>query len=221
MTRPRLLDLFCGAGGAARGYQRAGFYVIGVDIEPQPRYCGDEFIQADALEVPLESAAAVHASPPCQHYSSLAGMHPGRSWPDLIGPTRERLLSAGIPFVIENVSGAPLARHPGLFGLHGIQLCGTAFGLGARGMELRRHRLFESNLVLPAPHCRHRLRTIGVYGHGAHSGKERMANAAEARQALDINWMNRDEMAEAIPPAYTEYIGGELLRELATAASRP
>src|SRR5215472_2155359 len=117
MTRPRLLDLFCGAGGATKGYQRAGFHVTGVDIEPQPRYCGDEFIQADALEVlaDLEFLAGfdvIHASPPCQAYSRTQRFHNVRhDHPDLLPPTRARLIASGLPYVIENVEGAPLTAH--------------------------------------------------------------------------------------------------------------
>lgn len=220
-TGPRLLDLFCGAGGAAMGYHRAGFQVVGVDIKPQPNY-PFTFVQHDALECSVESLRqydAIHASPPCQHYSTLASMHPEGEWPDLIPATRELLISSGRPFVMENVETAPLLRHPGLFGIHGFRLCGTAFGLGARGMELRRHRLFETNVRLPdPPSCQHRLKTIGVYGHGGHSGKHRMAYAHEARKAMCIDWMNRDEMCEAIPPAYTEWIGTQLIASMEAAA---
>lgn len=208
--RPRLLDLFCCQGGAAMGYHRAGFDVVGVDVEPQPRY-PFEFVQADALTFPLDGFGAVHASPPCQGYSVLAAMHPDIEHPRLIEPTRSRLMSSGVPWVMENVESAPMLSHPGLFGVHGFRLCGSSFGLGARGMELRRHRLFESNVTIPAPPCRHRLRTIGVYGHGGHTRKHRMAYAHEAREAMGIDWMSRDGMCEAIPPAYTEWIGAHLL----------
>lgn len=152
--RPRLLDLFAGAGGAAMGYYRAGFDVVGVDIQPQPHY-PFTFIQADALNPPVRLADfdAVHASPPCQGYSALAAMHPDRDYPMLIEPTREMLAKLGVPWIMENVEKAPMLRAPGLFGVHGIRLCGTSFGLGARGMELRRHRLFESNLPLYSLPC--------------------------------------------------------------------
>lgn len=218
MTRPRLLDLFSGAGGAAVGYHQAGFDVVGVDIAPQPNYPFEHNV-ADALDFPLDGFDAIHASPPCQAYSALAVMHPNADHPQLIDEVRARLIDTRLPFVIENVERAPLQRQPGLFGLHGVMLCGTSFGLGARGMELRRHRLFESNVALSAPPCRHRLRTIGVYGHGGHTGKPRMANAAEARQALNINWMTRDEMTQAIPPAYTRWIGEQLAAHLKAAAA--
>src|SRR5687768_6327417 len=134
MTRPRLLDLFCGAGGCSKGYQRAGFDVVGVDINPQPRHCGDEFYQADALEVlrlliagetwqgyVLADFAAVHASPPCQLYSTLrnAAADRGSGHPDLVAPTRELLEATRLPWVMENVPGAPMAP--------AIVLCGSMF----------------------------------------------------------------------------------------------
>jgi DNA (cytosine-5)-methyltransferase 1 len=217
VSRPVLLDLFCGAGGAAAGYHRAGFDVVGVDIAPQPHY-PFEFHQADALTFPLDGFDAIHASPPCQAYSLLRAMHPDREWPDLIPAMRERLQELDMPWVMENVEASPLLHQAGLFGFHGITFCGTSFGLGARGMELRRHRRFESNVPLSAPPCRHRLKTIGVYGHGGHTGKHRMAYAHEAREAMGIDWMNRDEMCEAIPPAYTECIGTRLLEYMAVRA---
>ena len=212
MSRPLLLDLFCGAGGAAVGYHRAGFDVVGVDIKPQSHY-PFRFVQANALApaVTWEAFDAVHASPPCQHYSALAGMHPTREYPALIEPVRQMLTFWGKPFVIENVEHAPLQRASDLFGSHGVMLCGSAFGLGARGRQLRRHRLFESNRPLYQPPCQHQGEAIGVYGHGGHTGKHRMAYADEAREALGIEWMSRDEMTQAIPPAYTQFIGEQLL----------
>lgn len=203
--KPRLLDLFCGAGGAAKGYQRAGFYVVGVDNKPQPHYCGDEFYLADALEFPLEGYDACHASPPCQGYSRLKAMHPERQWPMLIEPIRERLMATANLYVIENVEEAPL---------NGVVLCGSMFSLGVERGYLRRHRLFETSFCLPQPPCCHRGRAVGVYGHGGHSGKHRMLYRQEAAAAMDIDWMNRDEMCQAIPPAYTEYIGGYLMKAL-------
>ena len=137
MTRPRLLDLFSGAGGAAMGYHEAGFDVVGVDIDPQPRY-PFEFHQADALTFPLDGYDAIHASPPCQAYTQLGkGEHPR-----LIEPIRVRLQSAGVPYVIENVVGAPL-RNP-------VKLCGSTFGL-----HVKRHRLFETNVPMLVPPCYH------------------------------------------------------------------
>lgn len=214
--RPRLLDLFCGAGGAARGYQLAGFHVTGVDIKPQPRYAGDALVQADALRPPfdLSSFDAIHASPPCQAYSTLAAMHPDRDYPDLIDSTRAMLVSAGVPWIIENVEPAPLNRSSTLFGEHGVMLCGSMFGLGVERGYLRRHRVFETSFPVAQPSCAHRGNAVGVYGHGGHSGKHRMLYRAEAATALDIDWMSRDEMTQAIPPAFTEFIGRALLTAL-------
>ena len=224
-AKPRLLDLFCGAGGCTKGYQQAGFQVVGLDATPQPSYCGEEFVQASALEW-LEAAiaspgwdsafAAIHASPPCQRYSALAAMHPERSYPDLIGETRRLLEAAALPYVIENVEGAPLERASNLFGAHGALLCGSMFGLGVERGYLRRHRLFETSFAVVQPSCSHRGPAVGVYGHGPHSGKPRMLRRDEAAQALEIDWMSRDEMAQAIPPAYTRFIGTQLRREVET-----
>lgn len=225
--KPRLLDLFCKAGGCTRGYQQAGFYVVGVDIEPQPNYCGDEFVQMDALallrdylnepggDIPFD---AIHASPPCQFYSLLASMHPEKDYPDLIPPTRELLEQTGVPWVMENVEGAPLVRGTDLFGAHGVMLCGSMFGLGVERGFLRRHRLFETTFPLHQPECNHQGLAVGVYGHGGHSGKHRMLYRAEAAEAMGIDWMTRDEMTQAIPPAYCQFIGTQLLQSLEAAA---
>jgi len=217
---PRLLDLFCGAGGAAMGYHQAGFDVVGVDIKPQPDY-PFEFHQADALTYWPVSVltgkwlefAAIHASPPCQLYSD---MH-GSTGPDLIGPTRDMLEAIGLPYVIENVEGAPL-HDP-------IKLCGSMFDL-----DVERHRLFETNWAIGNHHwpCRHRIwaprfdvydhgkhykaRTVPVYGTGGGKAAEHWG------RAMGIDWMTRAELAEAIPPAYTEWIGRFLLEQVAVAA---
>lgn len=225
-SRPRLLDLFCGAGGAAVGYYRAGFDVVGVDINPQPRY-PFEFHQADALDV-LRAIVAdgwttpfdvIHASPPCQAHSKARAIR-GRSHPELIEPTRELLRPVGVPYVIENVEGAPLRRD--------IMLCGTMFsGLGVPGRgELRRHRIFEVE-GFPPPFlmspCSHHLRSIGVYGHTGHKtnrgpGVSKSGNHGwlkpDWEQAMGIDWMSRDELAQAIPPAFTEHIGLFLIQHL-------
>jgi DNA (cytosine-5)-methyltransferase 1 len=147
----RLLDLFCGAGGAAMGYHRAGFdEIVGVDIEPQPRY-PFAFFQGDALEYCAAHGSefdAIHASPPCQAYTRMArglleSQGRGREYPDLIHATRSALHLAGVVSVIENVPGAPL--------LGPVMLCGSSFGL-----LVQRHRLFESTVPMLVPQLRRR-----------------------------------------------------------------
>ena len=209
MRRPRLLDLFCGAGGAGMGYHRAGFDVVGVDISPQPRY-PFEFVQADAMTFPLEGFDAIHASPPCQAYSVTRHNWNARSdHPDLLGPTRERLQEAGVPWIIENVPGAPMRTD--------LILCGSAFGLGIPGYQLRRHRWFElSSGWFFSPPCQHRGPVIGIYGDHGRDGRRtegygRYFTLEERREAMGINWMARKELDQAIPPAYTEYTGSVLL----------
>lgn len=201
--RPRLLDLFCGAGGCSVGYHEAGFDVVGVDIKPQPRY-PFEFVQADALEYLAAASGfdAIHASPPCQRYS-CAAKRAGTTHrhPDSLPATRSSLNASRLPWVIENVYGAPI---------DGLMLCGTMFGL-----ELYRHRFFEVNWPLgplgPAT-CHHVGKVYSVFGHG--SGKSTRPDhgtVADWRRAMGIDWMTRDELAQAIPPAYTEFIGKQLL----------
>lgn len=211
MTPPRLLDLFCGAGGAAMGYHRAGFEVVGVDLHPQPRY-PFEFHKGDALTYPLDGFDAIHASPPCQHYSTMTRMQGPAAvaaHPSLIGPTRTRLLAAAVPWVIENVAGARSElRSPAM-------LCGSMFGLQGGGYRLRRHRLFESGLFLwpPGP-CSHVGQALAVYGHpGGSSSRDRrkFGSTADWREGMGIGWMTNDELAQAIPPAFTEWIGRQLL----------
>ncbi len=213
---PRLLDLFCGAGGAAMGYHNAGFKdITGVDNQPQKNY-PFEFVQADALEYLTEHGHefdAIHASPECKGYSNLAAMHPDRIYEKLIEATREALVLTRRPYVIENVETSTLVRQPSLDGRWGVCLCGSMFGLGARENEyLRRHRLFETSWPVHQLDCRHGGRlAIGVYGHGGYSGKHRMAYKTEASEAMGIDWMKRDELTQAVPPAYTEYVGAALL----------
>jgi DNA (cytosine-5)-methyltransferase 1 len=159
MRRPRLLDLFCGAGGAGMGYAQAGFEVVGVDLKHRPRY-PFEFIQADALALDpafLVSFDAIHASPPCQAHTSMKTMHNAREHSDLVAPVRAMLKASNRPWVIENVIGAPLDAP--------IMLCGTMFGLGVADADLQRHRLFEmSDPPLFVPQCQHgRRATVGVY----------------------------------------------------------
>ena len=208
---PRMLDLFCGAGGAAMGYHRAGFDVVGVDIAPQPRY-PFEFHQADALTYPLDGFDVIHASPPCQGYTRARHIQ-GREHPQLLDALRERLSASGIPWVMENVNEAPMP--------HYLMLCGTHFGL-----RVYRHRQFESSHLLLSPgRCHHPVKLLPgylcVYGAGARETQTgnrgnhyRRATRAEARAAMGIDWMTRAELSQAIPPAYTEFIGGQLIRSI-------
>lgn len=216
-VKPQLLDLFCGAGGAAEGYARAGFDVVGIDIKPQPNY-PYTFIQDDAIgraEAMIESwqtldsdwCAAIHASPPCQAHSAITGEHRDKHV-DLIPETRRLLKMSGLPYVIENVVGAPLEEP--------IKLCGSSFGLG-----VQRHRLFETNFPLMAPPCAHgQMRAkYEVYEHGrwykSPFAKVYGSGGGKAvehwPEAMGIDWMTPLEMAQAIPPAYTEHIGTYLM----------
>jgi len=214
VNRPRLLDLFCGAGGAGTGYHRAGFDVTGVDIEPQPRY-PFEFVQADAMTYPLDGFDAIHASPPCQDYSK-AMRHLAGDYPRLIDPIRDRLEASGALWVIENVPGSPLPVQTDLWGAHGVELCGTMFGL-----RIWRHRLFECSLPLSAPRgCEHSRSPLNP--HRATSRAKLYAELGTTRTGLErlwreemgVGWMNTPEGREAIPPAYTEHIGDQLIEHL-------
>ena len=223
--RPLLLDLYCGAGGAARGYMDAGFRVIGVDIEDQPNYCGDDFYQMDALDYLQDTMDcnefefdAVHASPPCQASCALikgnqkatAGNHI-----NLIPQTRDLLARTRVPTIIENVQGSDLRRD--------LTLCGEMFGL-----DVIRHRYFECNFPVVQPaHVKHRGRVRGwrhgeyhdgpyvaVYGDGGGKG-----SIPEWQAAMGVPWMQtRHEIAESIPPRYAEYVGTQLLAQLEAAA---
>jgi DNA (cytosine-5)-methyltransferase 1 len=205
----KALDLFCGAGGASMGLHLAGFDVTGVDLSPQPRY-PFKFIQADALEVDLDGYDFIWASPPCQRYTpGAAKWGTSENHPHLIPPIRERLLSAGTPFVIENVASA--RKHL----LNPIMLCGTMFDLG-----VFLHRLFESSfLMLQTSHHAH-VGIIGdgkyqtVTGHAGGSSKRdgwKAGGVAEWSVAMGIDWMVGDELAESIPPAYSRYIAERFL----------
>ncbi len=204
--KPRLLDIFCGAGGAAMGYHRAGFEVVGVDIKPQPHY-PFEFHQADALTFPLEGFDAIHASPPCQRWAVSTGVWSGLadSHPDLVDPIRARLVESGLPYVIENVVGAPL--------IDPMLLCGTMFD----DLKVYRHRNFEvrPSIWFPPYHGPHRERVTEAGRQPLASGWMTVAGhfigLDVARVAMGIDWMSRAELAEAIPPAYTDYIGRRLL----------
>jgi hypothetical protein len=194
-VKPRLLDLFSGAGGAAMGYHRAGFDVVGVDIAPQPRY-PFEFVQADALDPPVfyDEFDAIHASPPCQGYANVTRWRGDQDeHPRLIEDVRRRLDKAGVPYVIENVRTRALRPC--------MVLCGSMFGL-----PVRRHRGFETSwrafeLVTP---CQHRATDL------AFEHKHERAYA----DAMGCDWMTAREAREAIPPAYTEHIGGYLMAEI-------
>jgi DNA (cytosine-5)-methyltransferase 1 len=206
----RILDLFCGAGGAAMGYHQAGFEVVGVDINPQPNY-PFEFIQADAFEVFSVIGGRfdlIHASPPCQRYSTMQTKWKRRDeHPDYIAELRDYFFET--PYIIENVVGAPLESP--------ITLCGGMFNLhDSKGRNLRRHRLFESNMNLVAPtHIKHTGQTIGVYGNTGGSSKRDglvFGTLDNWREAMGIDWMNSTELREAIPPAYTKYLGEQFRR---------
>jgi DNA (cytosine-5)-methyltransferase 1 len=207
MTQKIALDLCCKAGGASVGYAQAGFQVVGVDIEPQKNY-PYEFHQADAFEFLARWGREfhlVHASPPCQAYTRLSAMTK-KEYPELIPQTRAALIANGRPWIMENVKGAPL--------LDPVELCGSQFGL-----KVYRHRIFESShLLLGLPHYPHRDKTpkggtrgnnispkgfICVAGH--------FSNVPYARLAMGINWMNRDELAQAIPPAFTQFLGMQII----------
>lgn len=205
MNRPRLLDLFCGAGGAGAGYYRAGFDVVGVDVKFQKHF-PFEFHQGDALMWPLAGFEVIHCSPPCQRWTKFQTSQPQRQnmHLDLITPMRMRLREFNTPYVIENVPGAPLVDP--------IQICGTAFNLGVPRGQLQRHRHFESNVPLSGTRCSHKGPSVMVAGHGKDGYRGNGLNAAETRLAMGIDWMNRNEMAEAIPPAYTEFIGEQIMR---------
>lgn len=199
------------------GYSRAGFQVVGVDIKPQPNF-PFEFIQADAMTFPLEGFDAIHASPPCQAYSmaSQTQRNAGTVYPDLIAATRDRLTGSGCPWVIENVPGAPLRPD--------IVLCGCKVGL-----KLRRVRWFETSWqAFSLVHqCDHRDGpVVSVVGHGTPTYVRNIWRAKygrnptihEYREAMGIDWMNRGELSQAIPPAYTEWIGRQLIEQLRAVA---
>ena len=206
----RALDLFCGAGGATKGLQRAGFHVTGVDIKPQPRYCGDAFVQADALKYAadpllIDEFDFIWASPPCQAYCGMTQINKAKGiikdHPRLVEPVRDMLRAAGAPYCIENVPGAPL--------IDPVMLCGSMFKL-----KVWRHRLFECNFPMFTPQCRHALakNPIAVYGdHPLQPGDKtyrvnRARNLAEGADAMGIDWMDWRTLTQSIPPAYSEFI---------------
>ncbi len=212
--KPSLLDLFCGAGGCAMGYHRAGFDVVGVDIAEQPNY-PFEFHRGDAIEFCTKHGHefdAIHASPPCQRYSVGTPARTRDQHPDLIGVTRETMQRHSVPYIIENVPGAPLRAT--------IMLCGSMFNLkSSTGLVLRRHRLFETTFfILVEPCCHKPGKTVSVVGDGTPSGNRatlgRNVGIAEKREVMDIDWMTRKELSQAIPPAYTEFLGRKLIGTL-------
>jgi DNA (cytosine-5)-methyltransferase 1 len=210
--RPRILDLFCGAGGAAMGYHRAGFDVTGVDLAPQPRY-PFAFVLADALAYVAAHGRefdAIHASPPCQKFTALAARWPGRSYPNLIDATRAGLEATGRPWAIENVPGAPLRHH--------ITLCGTMFGL-----RVYRHRRFETSWLMFQPE--HPAHTVRAGGHKSQRQRKQHYLAggfvtitgnvgSYCGPGMGIDWMTGEELSQAIPPAYTEWVGLQLRKVL-------
>lgn len=225
LCRPRLLDLFCCQGGAAKGYHDAGFEVVGVDISPQPRY-PYEFIQADAIEVLRTGRAgnlrvadfdAGHASPPCQDHSEtrdFGGDH-GTGW--MLAATLDLFRGYRFPWIVENVATAPLPHQDDLFGANGLTLCGCMFP-NLRGL-LYEDRVFQTSFGIPQPHhVRHRWPQT-VMGRPPVPGEcmqitGHFSNVPEGRRRMGAGWMTQDGLAQAIPPAYTEYIGGELLERI-------
>jgi DNA (cytosine-5)-methyltransferase 1 len=212
MTQLKLLDLFCCQGGAARGYQMAGFHVTGIDILPQPRYIGDAFHQADALEYAAEhwrEYDVIHASPPCQGYSEATPMRYRGNHAQLIVPTRQLLQATGRPYVIENVEGARSELG------NSVMLCGTMFGL-----SLWRHRYFETWpawFMSPAT-CQHVGYPIVLHEGSNTRRSGRVFNIDSIKCAMACDWMTRDGLHEAIPPAYTHWLGLQLLAALEATA---
>jgi DNA (cytosine-5)-methyltransferase 1 len=215
MSRPRLLDLFCGDGGASMGYFLAGFEVVGVDIDPHPAY-PFQFVQADATTYPLDGFDALAGSPPCNDHSTLsarAGKH-GTGW--MLAHTVDRFRESGRPWAIENVESAHL---PGA-----TVLCGTHFGLGAEQRVLKRHRKFLTSFDVPhpGPCCCRDLPVGGVYGKsGGVSQRGHKFSAAASKHAMGIDWMGRAALVQSIPPAYTRYIGAAMLAELSQRRLNP
>ncbi len=219
--KPKLLDLFCGAGGASMGYSLAGFEVTGVDFVPQPNY-PFEFIQYDLTNPDLEfdldlfGFDAIHASPPCQAYSTATTKLHRFKHPRLIEPIRELLQRQEVPSVIENVTTAPL---------NGPVLCGSMFGLVTNDFELRRHRRFEAigwewPALMPVCHHGQRPRVAGVYGGGGEDRSKAKRKGSRGGYTPDVEtrrllmqmpWATQAELAEAIPPAYTKFIGNRIM----------
>lgn len=211
--RPKLLDLYCGAGGAGWGYHLAGFDVTGVDLYEQPKHRKEmKFIQADALAILddttfCRSFDVIHASPVCKRYSVTASLH-NNDYPDDIPAVREKLERIGRPYVIENVPGAPLKNY--------VILCGSMFGL-----KVIRHRLFECNpqIFFPPMACNCTGKTNASRGYSSFEKGARYISVAgnnykadDGREAMGIDWMTREYLSQAIPPAYTKWIGEQMMK---------
>lgn len=236
MTRFRVADLYCCAGGAGLGLRNAGAIVVGFDIEPQPHYLGHEFRQCDVLKLDPRALARefdfIWASPPCQAHTALKTMHNAKKHPNLIPGTRRLLEATGLPWVIENVEGAKShLRDP-------FKLCGSMFELGVQDAELRRHRLFETNFSVTPLKCNHGARaviglygghvrnrkrvsrTIGIYGEGFRDSRRKFDKGfpdftkrdGEAAMQIPTDAMTVGELSQAIPPAYSHYIFNEWKR---------
>jgi DNA (cytosine-5)-methyltransferase 1 len=212
LPKPRLLDLFCKQGGAGLGYHLAGYDVVGVDIEPQPKY-PFEFHQADAIEY-LEAHHnefdAFHASPPCQAFSKTKNLG-GHEYADLLEPVRSALLglASARPWVIENVPGADL-RNP-------VMVCGSMF----HGMQVYRHRLFETSFPVNVPAHRGHHLPVTKMGRASKPGEiiqpvGNFIGTERAKAAMGIDWMTREGLREALPPAYTHLIGEQMLAHTKT-----
>jgi len=214
----KLLDLFCGAGGASEGYVRAGFEVTGIDIKHGKRY-PHKYIRGDVRDYLnpefLNQFDVIAASPPCQTHSITQHLRNAQGKTtakiDMIPETRQALIESGKPYIIENVQGSPL--------INPITLCGSAFNL-----KVRRHRLFESNITLEGSLCKHKQqgKPVGIYGsmrdqipNGGHTAK----TMDEAKEAMGIDWMIWGELVESIPPIYTEYIGKQIISRLIQATN--
>lgn len=196
----RVLDLFCGGGGASMGYHQAGFDVVGVDINYQPLY-PFKFYRADALTFDLEGFDLINASPPCQRFSKISYSWPDADrHPDLLNPILKRLQGSGKWYVVENVPGAPL---PGA-----VMLCGSMFGLG-----VQRHRLFRANFVIEQPKCSHNDYCVSVSGNGRNQQLGiKQPTIDEKQRAMGIDWLTTKPLGQAIPPAYTKYIAQQYLK---------